>query len=106
MAGGEVMAGTVGRGRRSVPSRPVSPWMSVGACIGGRRRAWEAPTWTGMVWALWRAVRMEVAFWVVFLYLSISMVMVMRREEEIRVTYSSEALPKTVETPRMRMAGW
>jgi len=43
MAGGEVTASTVGVGSREVPSRPDSPWMSVGGCMAGRERALEAP---------------------------------------------------------------
>ena len=43
MAGGEVSAGKVGVGSSSLPSRPVSPWMLVGAWSWGRVSAWAAP---------------------------------------------------------------
>jgi hypothetical protein len=56
-----------GVGRRSVPSRPVRPWMSVGACSAGRSRALLRPTCSGISLSLPKAVRREAALWVVFL---------------------------------------
>lgn len=109
MAAGSVRAATAGSGSRSVPSSPVSPCMSVGACIAGRCSALAAPMYTGMESALPMAVRMEQALRVVFLESSLSgrggPELSADGEGEIH-NYSSEALPKTVETPRMRIAGW
>jgi hypothetical protein len=54
------------------------------------------------------AVRMEVALRVVFLGVKVSDVMRLGEwgRGGGRRGYSREALPKTVETPRMRIAGW
>jgi hypothetical protein len=48
-----------GLGRSSVPSRPDSPWMSVGAWRAGRSRALSRPTWMEISFSLPMAVMRE-----------------------------------------------
>jgi hypothetical protein len=55
----------------------------------------------GISWALPMAVRMEAAFWVVFLRIRS-----VRDLRTVRVTHLRDAFPQAVEIPRRRKAGW
>jgi hypothetical protein len=59
-----------------------------------------------MRWAAEMEVRMEVALAVVFLVGLLFFCYFRGGLGGQRGGYSSEALPKTVDTPRMRIAGW